>query len=117
MKISMPFFLIVAVAGTVALASLPSAQAAPVKCVGKDGKVEYTDGPCKANTVEKEIKAKPVQVLSKEAVTGVAAQPGDAPKDKRPEWLKEANETFDPVAKCKARGGTIDKEIRACKLP
>ena len=23
----------------------------------------------------------------------------------------------DPVAKCKAQGGTIDKELRACKLP
>jgi hypothetical protein len=86
---------------------------APHKCVGANGKVEYTDGPCKQGSTEKAITAKPVTVLKSESVTGQPAQP----KDTRPAWLKEANETFDPIAKCKAKGGTIDKEFRACLLP
>jgi hypothetical protein len=94
-------------------------QAAPHKCVSASGKVEYTDGPCKTGSTEKPIKAKPVTVLKSEDVSGKpmdAAQKEQA-NDHRPKWLKEANETFDPVAKCKAKGGTIDKEFRACKLP
>jgi Domain of unknown function (DUF4124) len=96
-----------------------SAQAAPHKCVGANGKVEYTDGPCKTGSTEKPIKAKPVTVLKSEDVSGKpmdAAQKEKA-NDHRPKWLKEANETFDPVAQCKAKGGTIDTEFRACKLP
>lgn len=86
---------------------------APHKCVGANGKVEYTDGPCKQGSSERAITAKPVTVLKSESITGQLAQA----KDTRPAWLKEANETFDPIAKCKAKGGTIDKEFRACLLP
>jgi Domain of unknown function (DUF4124) len=105
---------------TIALsvASAP-VQAAPHKCVGANGKVEYTDGPCKTGSTEKPIKAKPVTVLKSEDVSGKpmdAAQKEKA-NDHRPKWLKEANEALDPVAQCKAKGGTIDKEFRACKLP
>jgi hypothetical protein len=87
--------------------------AAPHKCVAANGKIEYTDGPCRNGSTERAITAKPVTVLKSESITG---QPAQA-KDTRPAWLKEANETFDPIAKCKAKGGTIDKEFRACLLP
>jgi hypothetical protein len=30
--------------------------------------------------------------------------------DNRPVWLKP----IDPVGDCKAKGGTVDKELRAC---
>jgi hypothetical protein len=30
--------------------------------------------------------------------------------DNRPAWLKP----IDPVGDCKAKGGTVDKELRAC---
>jgi Domain of unknown function (DUF4124) len=97
-----------------ALSLLPvTAQATPHKCVGAGGKVEYTDGPCKPGSTEQAIKAKPVTVMKSEAITGQAPKA----KDNRPGWLKEANESLDPVAKCKAKGGTIDKELRACALP
>jgi Domain of unknown function (DUF4124) len=95
------------------LAGTGVALAAPHKCVGSNGKVEYTDSPCKSGSTEKAITAKPVTVLKSESISG---QPAQA-KDTRPAWLKEANETFDPIAKCKAKGGTIDKEFRACLLP
>jgi Domain of unknown function (DUF4124) len=100
------------------IASAPAA-AAPHKCVGANGKVEYTDGPCKVGSTEKPIKAKPVTVLKSEDVSGkpMDAEQKEKANDHRPKWLKEANETFDPVAKCKAKGGTIDKEFRACRLP
>jgi hypothetical protein len=96
-----------------------SVAAAPHKCVSANGKVEYTDGTCKTGSTEKPITAKPVTVLKSEEVSGKpmdAAQKEKA-SDHRPKWLKEANETFDPVAKCKAKGGTMDKEFKACKLP
>jgi hypothetical protein len=96
------------------LATLPTvALAAPHKCVSAGGKVEYTDGPCKSGSTEHTIKAKPVTVLKSEAITGQAP----TPKDDRPAWLKDANQALDLVAKCKAKGGTIDKELRACALP
>jgi hypothetical protein len=91
--------------------------AAPHKCVGAGGKVEYTDGPCKPGSTEKAIKAKPVTVMKSEAITGQTTEAKAKEKDARPAWLKEANQALDPIAKCKAQGGTIDKEFRACRLP
>lgn len=85
--------------------------------MGAGGKVEYTDGPCKPGSTEHALKAKPVTVMKSEAITGQAADPEKSTKDGRPAWLKEANQVLDPVAKCKARGGTIDKELKACALP
>jgi hypothetical protein len=110
--------LVTAVLITAFLAST-TANAAPHKCVSSNGKVEYTDGPCKTGSTEKPIKAKPVTVLKSEDVSGkpMDAAQKESANDHRPKWLKEANETFDPIAKCKAKGGTIDKEFRACKLP
>jgi hypothetical protein len=91
--------------------------AAPHKCVGAAGKVEYTDGPCKPGSTEKAIKAKPVTVMKSEAITGQAPDSTSKEKDARPAWLRQANQALDPIAKCKAQGGTIDKEFRACRLP
>jgi hypothetical protein len=117
---SVSFKLIVLAQLAIAL-SVSSApiSAAPHKCVGSNGKVEYTDGPCKIGSTEKPIKAKPVTVLKSEEVSGKpmdAAQKEQA-NDHRPKWLKDANQALDPVAKCKAKGGTIDQEFKGCKLP
>jgi Domain of unknown function (DUF4124) len=117
-SVSFKLSVLAQVAISISMASTPI-QAAPHKCVGANGKVEYTDSPCKVGSTEKPIKAKPVTVLKSEDVSGQPMDTAQKEKanDHRPKWLKEANETFDPVAKCKAKGGTIDKEFRACKLP
>jgi hypothetical protein len=115
-------FAITAVTATFALflsISASTVQAAPHKCVTAGGKVEYTDGPCKTGSTEKPIKAKPVSVLKSEEVSGKPKDAAEIEKanDHRPKWLKEANQALDPIAQCKAKGGTIDKEFRACRLP
>jgi Domain of unknown function (DUF4124) len=99
--------------------SASTVHAAPHKCVSAAGKVEYTDGPCKTGSTEKPIKAKPVTVLKSEEVSGKPKDAAEIEKanDHRPKWLKEANQALDPIAQCKAKGGTIDKEFRACRLP
>ena len=49
-----------------------------------------------------------LNTMSSEAITG---KPKEAP-DSRPGWLKP----MDPIADCKAKGGIVDKELRACML-
>jgi hypothetical protein len=117
-SVSFKLSVLVQFAIAISVASTPI-QAAPHKCVSANGKVEYTDGPCKSGSTEKPITAKPVTVLKSEEVSGkpMDAAQKESANDHRPKWLKEANETFDPVAKCKAKGGTMDKEFKACKLP
>jgi hypothetical protein len=36
-----------------------------------------------------------------------------ASTDGRPDWLKP----IDPIGDCKRRGGVIDRDLRACRLP
>jgi hypothetical protein len=107
------------VIGSAVILCSGDATAAPHKCVGAGGKVEYIDGPCKVGATEKPIKAKPVTVMRSEDVSGKPkdAQEKEQANDHRPKWLKEANQSLDPIAQCKAKGGTIDKELRACMLP
>jgi hypothetical protein len=118
-KLAVPAIFMLTMAMSLSALSLSVAHGAPHKCVGAGGKVEYTDGPCKVGSTEKPIKAKPVTVLKGEEISGKPKDPAETEKanDHRPKWLKEANQTLDPIAQCKAKGGTIDKEFKACRLP
>ena len=79
------------------------------KCQIK-GRIVFQDAVCPGEKDSQPYvpKAK-INTMSSEAMTGKPKEAVDA----RPGWLKP----IDPIADCKAKGGTIDKELRACALP
>ncbi len=101
-----------AVASLSMLAIGNTASAAMFKCQAPDGRTEYQDRPCKGDPKAVEWKPKqPLNVVSSESLTGRPKEASE--KDTRPAWLRGP----DPVGDCKRKGGTIDKELRACRLP
>jgi hypothetical protein len=86
-----------------------SVEAALYKCQVA-GKTVYQDKECPGLKDSKPYTPKnPINTISSEAITG---QPKKE-VDNRPAWLKP----IDPIGDCKAKGGTVDKELRACIVP
>lgn len=86
------------------------AQAELYKCRTRDGRVEFTDQKCPGATSAEPFRPRrELTVIESERFTGKprTAAPG------RPSWLKP----LDPVGDCKAKGGRIDPELRACIVP
>jgi hypothetical protein len=98
-------------AALVLSASAPPLQAQIYKCTVA-GKVTYANTPCDSSARPAQLKGNVTTVdnshLRKAAATKQEAQAG-----KTIAGVKIPN----PVAECKAKGGTIDKELRACMLP
>jgi hypothetical protein len=93
----------------IGLAMPQMSQAALYKCQIA-GKTVYQDKECPGAKDSKPYTPRnPISTMSSEALTG---QPKKE-VDNRPAWLKP----IDPIGDCKARGGTIDKELRACIVP
>lgn len=89
------------------------ANAELYKCAGANGRVEYTDRPCKGDPNAVPWRPRqPLNVVDSATLTGRSKE-SKGSKDARPAWLKGP----DPVGDCKRRGGTIDPEMRACRLP
>jgi Domain of unknown function (DUF4124) len=123
--------LIVSIACTAMLSYTGTAKAAMYKCIDAGGRTIYTDHACNGDPKAKTWQPKqPLNVVKSETLTGVRSEvatdqrpawlkpSGDAAKspasgDKRPSWLKP----MDPIGDCKRKGGTIDPEFRACRLP
>jgi hypothetical protein len=100
---------ILAVSFIVMLAMPQPSEAAMYKCQ-MGGKTVYQDKECPGVKDSKPYTPRnPISTMSSEAMTG---QPKKQ-VDNRPAWLKP----IDPIGDCKARGGTLDKELRACQLP
>jgi hypothetical protein len=96
--------------GYIVLFAIPQpSEAALYKCqIG--GKTVYQDKECPGIKDSKPYTPRnPISTMSSEAMTGQSKKQ----VDKHPAWLKP----IDPMGDCKARGGTIDKELRACQLP
>jgi hypothetical protein len=96
--------------GVIMMLALPRpSEAATYKCQ-VSGKTVYQDKECPGVKDSKPYTPKnPINTISSEAMTG---QPKKE-VDNRPAWLKP----IDPIGDCKAKGGTIDKELRACLIP
>jgi Domain of unknown function (DUF4124) len=85
------------------------AHAALFKCQ-LAGKTVYQDAPCPGVKDSKPYTPKnPINTVSSESLTG---QSKTAP-DHRPSWAKP----MDPIADCKAKGGQVDRELKACIVP
>ena len=86
-----------------------AAHAAMYKCP-RGGGFEYTDQPCGRDPSAHQFRPRqPLNTVSSESLTGRKAEPADS----RPAWLRGP----DPIGDCKRKGGEIDKEMRACRLP
>ena len=96
-------------------ATLPDpapAHATMFKCRTPDGRITYSDQACPNGGGA--WKPRPnVTVLPSGSFTGGSKKAGSASADGRPGWLKP----IDPIGDCKRRGGEIDREMRACRLP
>ena len=86
-----------------------AAHAEVYKCVIA-GKTTYSSEPCSKDAKPATLKGN-VTVVESKHFTGAAKQ--EAPARKTVLGVKVPN----PVADCKERGGTVDKELRACILP
>ncbi len=91
----------------VLVASAPG-HAEVYKCTDASGKTHYADHPCSPGTA-RSYTPPPLTTIEASRLTGGRKAPEKA-KDK---WVSP----LDPVAACHARGGEIDKEMRACRLP
>jgi Domain of unknown function (DUF4124) len=81
-------------------------QAEIYKCT-KDGKVEYANVPCEKD-------AKPAALKGNVTVVNKSAFVGKEGKDPKASVLPKP---LDPVGDCKRKGGEIDPEFKACRLP
>jgi len=89
------------------------AQATMYKCKSADGRTIYGDEPC-TNGGGAWTPRNAITILPSSALTGNRAKSAaSASNDGRPDWLKP----IDPIGDCKRRGGQIDREMRACRLP
>jgi hypothetical protein len=91
------------------LAAPQTSEAALYKCQVA-GRTVYQDKECPGVKDSKPYQPKnPISTLSSESFTGKPKQE----VDKRPAWLKPIT----PIDDCKAKGGTIDRDLKACMLP
>ncbi len=93
-----------------ALCSTP-AHAEIYKCVIA-GKTTYANEPCTKDAKPATLKGN-VTVVDRKAFVGQDKPKEATPAGKTVLGIKVPN----PAADCKAKGGTIDKELRACMLP
>lgn len=91
---------------------MPAAGATLHKCQISGGQIEYRNKPCESGR-----KALPMSADDRlSIISGESFRRREAPsQDKRPGWVKEL--APDPIGACKARGGVIDRELRACMIP
>jgi Domain of unknown function (DUF4124) len=87
------------------------ANAEIYKCVVA-GKTTYANEPCSKDAKPAALKGN-VTVMERKHFVGQEKTKEGAPAGKTALGIKVPN----PVAECKAKGGTIDKELRACMLP
>jgi Domain of unknown function (DUF4124) len=100
----------IAACSTIAFGALASAPASAeiYKCVIA-GKTTYSNTPCSKDAKPAQLKGNVTTIEGKH----LAPKAKDEPTQRSVMGVKIPN----PVAECKARGGTIDKELRACMLP
>ncbi len=109
MRLGASFATSLTLAAVLGTAAMP-ANAELYKCRTRDGRVEFTDQRCAGATSAEPFRPKrELTVIESRRFTGKPkeAAPG------RPAWLKP----LDPVGDCKAKGGRIDPEFRACIVP
>jgi hypothetical protein len=87
------------------------ASAEIYKCVTA-GKTTYANEPCSKDAKPATLKGN-VTVVERQAFVGQDKPKEAATVGKTALGIKVPN----PAAECKAKGGTIDKELRACMLP
>ena len=98
--------LLLGIAFLLAAAAPGQSEAALYKCQIA-GKTVFQDKECPGVKDSKPYTPRnPINTMSSTAMTG---QPKKE-VDNRPAWLKP----IEPVGDCKAKGGTVDKELRAC---
>lgn len=93
------------------LVAVTDAKAEVYKCQDANGRTQYSDRPCQAGR-EKAYKPPQLTTIESDKLTG-GRRPAE-PESGIRKWLPKP---LDPIADCRARGGEIDKEMRACRLP
>ena len=78
------------------------------KCQDASGKTHYADRPCNPGTARTYTPPELTTIESGRLTGG-----GKTAAKAKGKWVSP----LDPVAACHARGGEIDKEMRACRLP
>jgi hypothetical protein len=106
----LPMFTLTVCLFASAMGSNP-AKADIYKCVVA-GKTTYANAPCSKDAKPATLKGN-VTVVEGKHFAGQDKSKDGAPAGKTALGIKVPN----PVAECKAKGGTIDKELRACMLP
>ena len=87
-------------------------QAEVHKCQDATGKFQYSDRPCRGSR-PKPYDPPGLTTIEGSKLTG-GRHDAKAPETGLRRWLPKAP---DPVADCRARGGEIDRELRACLIP
>lgn len=82
------------------------------KCQDASGKTHYADRPCSPGTARNYVPPE-LTTIESSRLTGGRKTPAQTKAETKDKWVSP----LDPVAKCHARGGEIDKEMRACRLP
>ena len=93
------------------LVAVTDARAEVYKCQDANGRTQYSDRRCPAGRAMNYV---PPQLTPIESDKLTGGRRADAPPKGIRKWLPKP---LDPVADCRARGGEIDKEMRACRLP
>ena len=93
------------------LIAFTDARAEVFKCLDANGRTHYSDRPCPPGR-ERAYQPPPLTTMESDKLTG--GRRADAPEKGLRKWLPKP---LDPIADCRARGGEIDKEMRACRLP
>ena len=82
------------------------------KCQDANGRIHYSDQPCRGQQA-RVYRPPDLTTIESDKLTG-GRRDAAVPETGLRKWLPKAP---DPVAECRARGGEIDLELRACRLP
>lgn len=94
------------------LVAATDVQAEVHKCQDANGRIHYSDQPCRGSQA-RTYQPPALTTIESDKLTG-GRRDAPAPETGLRKWLPKAP---DPVAECRARGGEIDRELRACRLP
>lgn len=93
------------------LVTVADARAEVYKCQVANGRIQYSDRPCEVGR-STTYAPPPLTTIESDRLTGGHRKA--VPEKGIGKWLPKP---LDPIADCRARGGEIDKEFRACRLP
>lgn len=97
--------------GLSGLVTVNAVQAEVHKCQDANGKIQYSDQPCRPAQA-RAYRPPPLTTIESTKLTGGRREAQEEKGIRK--WLPRP---LDPIRDCRERGGEFDPEFRACRLP